>query len=262
MSAHKPAAPRIPWTALEGSAGPRRLVSVGGSAEPTGARTFSLQALAGRFVELSGAGASAVLTVAMQLVWEAQHHGENVAWVGVGGSTFFAPDAAHAGIDLAALPVVMAPDALAAGRAVSHLLRSGAFGLVVLDLASLTDSSRASASKAAPSPWGPSPTRGSELRSARSSRATGREIDLPMPLQSRLTGLAQKHGSVLVALTSKDADQASLGSLVSLHASVRRDEEVVGLVCVDVTKDKRHGPGWSQRATFHGPAGVGTSAEM
>jgi recombination protein RecA len=222
VSAHAPAEPRIPWAALEGSAGPRRLVSVGGSAEPTGARTFSLQALAGRFVELSGAGASAVLTVAMQLVWEAQHHGENVAWVGVGGSTFFAPDAARAGIDLAALPVVMAPDVLAAGRAVSHLLRSGAFGLVVLDLAGLT---------------------------------VGREIDLPMPLQSRLTGLAQKHGSVLVALTSKDADQASLGSLVSLHASVRRDGEAAGVVHVDVTKDKRHGPGWSQRATFHGPAG-------
>lgn len=222
MSTH---APRIPWTALEGSAGAhaaRRLISVGGDAAPTGARAFTLEALAGRFVELSGAGASAVLTIAMQLVWEAQRHGENVAWVGVGGSIFFAPDAARTGIDLAALPVVMAPDALAAGRAVSHLLRSGAFGLVVLDLAGLT---------------------------------AGNEIDLPMPLQSRLTGLAQKHGSVFVVLTSKDADQASLGSLVSLHASVRRDEETVGLVRVDVTKDKRHGPGWSQRATFHGPAG-------
>ena len=234
MSAH---VPRTPWTALEGSAGAhaaRRLISVGGDAAPSGARAFTLEALAGRFVELSGAGASAVLTIAMQLVWEAQRHGENVAWVGVGGSIFFAPDAARTGIDLAALPVVMAPDALAAGRAVSHLLRSGAFGLVVLDLAGLTDSSRAS----------------------------GQEIDLPMPLQSRLTGLAQKHGSVFVALTSKDAEEASLGSLVSLHASVRRDEETVGLVRVDVTKDKRHGPGWSQRATFHGPAGVGAGAEM
>lgn len=183
-------------------------------------RSFKLQALAGRLVELSGAGASAVLTVAMQLVWEAQCHGENVAWVGVGGSTFFAPDAARGGIDLAALPVVMAPEVLAAGRAVSHLLRSGAFGLVVLDLAGLT---------------------------------VGKEIDLPMPLLSRLNGLAQKHGSVLVVLTAKEAGEASLGSLVSLHASVRRDEGESAVV--HVTKDKRHGPGWSQRATFHGPAG-------
>ena len=38
------------------------------------------------------------------------------------------------GIDLDALPVVRVPDARAAGRAADHLVRSGGFGLVVIDL--------------------------------------------------------------------------------------------------------------------------------
>lgn len=202
-------------------------------------RRLELPHLAGRLVELSGVGAP-LCSVALRLVRDAQRAGDNVAWVTLASSTFYAPDARAMGIDLAALPVVLVPTSstrgddgpvLAAGRAVSHLLRSGAFGLVVLDLV------------------------------AGSAGAHG--VDLPTPLQSRLVGLAQKHGTALVALTRKELDQPSLGSLVSIHLSVARgptrshpDGHARCDVTVTATKDKRHGPGWSHTEQLRVPDGL------
>lgn len=207
-------------------------------AAPASRSFFTLEALGGRFVELSGQGGAAILSVAMNLVCAAQREGRNVAWVSVAAVQgrsrpvpFHAPDVAAAGIDLAALPVVLAPGPLEAGRAASHLLRSGAFAVVVLDLVPATE---------------------------------GASVELPLPLQSRLTGLAQTHGSVLLALTDKPPDSGSLGSLVSLHAHVGRtrlrtsaaDGHARFEVAVTAHKDKRHGPGWAHREVFRAPAGL------
>jgi hypothetical protein len=225
-----------------------------------GERRFELGRLAGRFVELSGWAASAGLSVAMQLVHAAQLEGRNTVWVSTATShPFYAPDAARGGVDLAALPVVMAGDAQQAGRAVSHLLRSGAFALLVLDMVP-------------------------------EAERTGGEVDLPLPLQSRIAGLAQKHGTALVVLTAKPPESASLGSLVSLHVHAQRVRRVarerdvetkprlrlvgrggqggdedkalpsgeVGFeVVLSVEKDKRQGPGWNQVEVFRGPTGIG-----
>lgn len=205
---------------------------------PEAGRRFVLPVLAGRFVELSGHGGSALLSAAFRLVLEAQRSGRNAAWVSLCSprerprpTPFHAPDVALSGVDLAALPVVLAPGPLEAGRAASHLLRSGAFALVVLDLVG----------------------------------ATSLEVDLPLPLQSRLTGLAQTHGSALLALTDKPPEAGSLGSLVSLHARVERtrrytpsdggDGRARFEVALEARKDKRHGPGWVHREVFHAPAG-------
>ncbi|MFO0750659.1 MAG: hypothetical protein U1F43_34065 [Myxococcota bacterium] len=247
-------------------------VSTGLTPAAPAARRFALDALAGRFVELSGVGAAPLLSVALRFVLEAQRRGENAVWVGTSAATFYACDAVAHGIDLSALPLVLPPGAaqsrlcqpgqpesavLQAGRAASHLLRSGAFGLVVLDL----------------------------------SQADKREDLMPLPLQSRLTGLAQKHGTLLLALTHKAADAASLGSLVSLHAHVGRAVPLASLppvppgrdwgadrpreasepasqarmaertevrgVLIDITKDKRHGPGWTHCEHFRAPDGLG-----
>ena len=205
-------------------------------------RRFTLAALAGRFVELSGRGASSVLSVAVQLVLEAQRQGKNTVWVSLSPTRravpFHAPDVAAAGVDLRALPVVIAPGPLEAGRAASHLLRSGAFALVVLDLVPAVEPA----------------------------------LELPLPLQARLTGLAQTHGSVLLALTDKPPEAGSLGSLVSLHAHVSRartgeaawandtasDGYARFAVEVVARKDKRNGPGWTHREVFRAPAGLST----
>jgi recombination protein RecA len=201
---------------------------------------FALAELAGRLVELSGDGASAALTLAMRLVLDAQQAGEPVAWLGSDEHTFYPPDAAESGIDLDALLVVRIPiePANAGGKprakagaaepplgqrlasAAERLLRSGAFGLVVLDL--------------------------------------GKAAALSQPMQSRLLGLAQRHHAAVLCLTQKAESSPSLGSLVSLHAqAVRVWLGKERFACeLRVLKDKRRGPVWSEREVYRGPLGL------
>jgi len=170
---------------------------------------------------------SAALTVAASLVWKAQQLGEPVAWINVRSSSFFPPDLDAAGIDLAALVVVRInsnrPDGLtdgrAAARAADKLLRSGAFGLVVLDL--------------------------------------GAQADVPSPLLSRLLGLAQKHHATVVFLTERSADR-SLAPIVSLRVAASRRQVGAGrFACtIEARKDKRRAPGWIHEETFRGPPGL------
>lgn len=182
---------------------------------------WSLAALAGQLVELSGGGAHATLTLACVLMVEVQRRGEPVAWVGTRESSFFPPDLAASGVDLEHLPVVFAPDAKRVGRAADRLLRSGGFGLVVLDLA-------------AERPW------------------------MPQPLLARLAGLAAEHAAVALCLTRKPAAETSLGSLVSLRAVGRRERTEEGdFSCrLEAQKDKHRAPGWSHTVTALGPPGL------
>lgn len=217
--------PAVRWLPLTPQRGP----------EPADRARWTLPALAGRLVELSGRGASATLSLAFSLVRDAQGRQEPAAWVACHGSSFFPPDAAACGIDLENLPVVFTPTAARAARAGERLLRSGAFGLVVLDLA-------------------------------------GERPLLPQALISRLAALADKHDAVVAVLTAKPADQASLGSLVSLRAEARRLAVPQGLAqargrvepqvpgryaCrLEVLKDKRRPPGWTHEELRLGPPGL------
>ncbi len=65
---------------------------------------WGLAALRGRLVEISARGASATLTAAIELVAEAQSQAEPVAWITLANSSFYPPDVADCGIDLAAGP--------------------------------------------------------------------------------------------------------------------------------------------------------------
>ncbi len=181
---------------------------------------WGLPAIAGRFVEISGGQATATLTLVFRLVLEAQRRGEPVVWITRKESAFYPPDVADAGIDLEALVVVRAPKTILAARAADYLLRSGGFGLVVLDM--------------------------------------GAQACLPSPVQSRLVGLAKKHATALVCITEKDSDRPSLGSLVSLRAQAARTRRVGDRYhCeVRVLKDKRRGPGWTHEETLRAPDGL------
>ncbi len=181
---------------------------------------WSAERLAGRLIELCGVGAAASLTAAIQLVLDAQRGAEPVAWVTLPHSTFYPPDVHDAGVDLEALAIVRAPSSQEAARAADRLLRSGAFGLVVLDL--------------------------------------GKSARIPIAMQGRLVGLAQKHDSAIVCITEKSAEAPSLGSMVSLRAEVVRDSlDGARFRCqVKVLKDKRRGPGWSHTEVRRGPAGL------
>ena len=183
---------------------------------------WELATLRGRFVELSARGASATLTAAIDVVIEAQLQNEPVAWIAPVAGTFYPPDVAASGVDLAALVVVRVAAAIAAARAAERLLRSGAFGLVVLDLGA---------------------------------------ADLSMQVQGRLVTLAQTHDAAVVCITDKSAETASLGSLVSLRAEAIRTREPKNAdaelaVTVRALKDKRRGPGWSHHAKRRAPAGL------
>ena len=175
--------------------------------------------LAGRLVEISSSGASAALTITFGLVREAQEREEAVGWVTSTASFFYPPDAARAGTDLDALVIIrlLGPDSIP--RAGEKLLRSGGFGLVVLDLGT---------------------------------------VDIPMPLQTRLTGLAHRHHTALVCLTEKEQKSFSLGSLVSLraHAEKKRASENRFACALRVLKDKRRGPTWKHEELYSGPVGL------
>lgn len=185
-------------------------------------RGWGLPELQGRLCELSSAGASARLTAAFGLVLEAQKTAEPVAWVLVRGSSFLPADVAEGGVDLASLAVVRAKDAGGAARAAEQLARSGAFGLIVMDLD----------------------------RSSLNAHAQG-------PILTRLGGLAQKHETALVFLTEKPASSPSLCSLVSFRAEARRvvEGDMLG-VRVEVLKDKRRGPGTVSTEACRAPAGL------
>lgn len=180
---------------------------------------WSLRDLAGRFVEISASAAAASLTLAFGLVRQTQERGEPVGWVTGMARAFYPPDAAQGGTDLAALVVVRLSAAENIARAGEKLLRSGGFGLIVLDLGG---------------------------------------ADIPMPLQSRLTGLAHHHHTALVCLTEKERKAFSLGSLVSLraHAEKKRVLDNRFACTLQVLKDKRRGPTWKHEELYFGPAGL------
>lgn len=203
---------------------------------------LSFEVFRGRLAEVSGGAMSAALTLAFRLVREAQAEGEPAAWILGRGSTFFPPDAARAGVDLAALAVVRLPVArgpsdgsrsrtgrdasrgrgshdLAAAKAADLLVRSGGFGVVVLDL-------------------------GSRAR-------------LPLAPQARLAGLAERHRTLVLCLTESSPEDPSLGSLVSLRLEAARcGPEERSRWQARVLKDKRLGMRWQHEEVSRAPDGL------
>jgi len=134
-------------------------------------------------LELSGSAPGKLSTVA-RLLLRAQAEGEPCAWVAPRDeSSFYPPDFAQVGIDLAALAVVrVPPEAGSHGvvRVSELLLRSGAFGLLVVDFSHGVPKGELS--------W-----------------------------QSRLSGLVRMHDARVVLLTKSEAHQPSLGPMVGLR---------------------------------------------
>ena len=181
---------------------------------------WDLDYLAGQIVEVSGWAGTASLTMVASLILEIQSRGEPVVWVSAQPSIFFPPDLAAAGIDLDALPVVRVERAADVARAADTLLRCGSFALVVLDL--------------------------------------GCQRSMSLAAQTRLSGLARRHGAVLIGVTRKERRQQSLGSLVSLRGDCSRTRtDLERFTCeLDVLKDKRGVAGWRHVERCRGPDGL------
>ncbi len=155
-------------------------------------RSLSDLVVPGRLVELSGSGNSARTSTAVSLLRYAQQRGETSAWIQSRNGSLFPPDLADCGVDLDALIVVHIP-ALAGPhakiRAAEILLRSTAYGLIVLDLSK-------DIPPGSPSAW-----------------------------QGRLLGLARQHTSRILILTRSTQHESSLGPLIALRVDSRRHEE-------------------------------------
>tara|TARA_B100000586_G_scaffold59581_1_gene40973 strand:- start:291 stop:965 length:675 start_codon:yes stop_codon:yes gene_type:complete len=181
---------------------------------------WGLQEIAGMLTELSGVGGSACLTLATSIVLDAQRQEETTAWITSNNSSFFPLDVAAAGIDLEALAVVRVPDAPSVARAADRLARSGAFGLLVLDL--------------------------------------GANPRVPTALQARLRSSARKHDTAILCLTEKRGIASSMGPLVSLRgeARIRRLSDDRFACELRVLKDKHRGPDWVHTEICCGPEGM------
>jgi recombination protein RecA len=192
---------------------------------------WRIEFLQGQLIELSGHGATATLTLAFSLVLSAQQQRETTAWVTAATDLFYPPDVQAGGVDLGALVIIKAGDATTAARAADKLLRSGAFGLVVLDLGG----------------------------GRNKAIATVGDAGVTTSSLARLLKLARRHNSTVLCLTDKQRWQASLGALVSLRCqAIRSPAESGTFRCqVEVLKNKRGGPGWSHEEICRGPGGLG-----
>ncbi|MET0287391.1 MAG: hypothetical protein ABW352_23095 [Polyangiales bacterium] len=140
----------------------------------------------GQLLELSG-HAPGKLSTAARLIARAQAEGEPVAWIGARDvAGFYPPDFAQVGVELASLVVVrmpVEPGSHALLRASEVLLRSGAFGLMMIDFGNMA---------------------------------------LPrgeLSWQARLSGLVRKHDARMVLLTGSSHDVPSLGPLIGLRVT-------------------------------------------
>ncbi len=198
---------------------------------------WHLDNLTGRLVELSGHADTAALTLVAGVLLETQQRGESAAWISAVDSLFYPPDLAAAGVDLAALPVIRVRKRLQAARAADALIRSGGFGLIVIDLG---------------------------------CGSLGGQASMSLSVQTRLAGLTRRHGVALLALTRRvnersrgkrqgsPGSSSSLGSLVSLWCESRREHTARDRFTCEllVRKDKRGGGVWRHLEFCRGPDGL------
>lgn len=182
----------------------------------------------GRIVECSSStGASARTSTAVALLRHAQATGETAAWIQRANGPLFPPDLHEAGIDLDALVVVHIEGAqprIGQCKAAELLLRSGAFGMIVIDL---------------------------------ENDATGNPAMTAW--LGRMLGLARQHDSRVVLLTEKPTHADSLGTLVGLRVEPHRRCDARGGFFVEhhVIKNKSGGSLCVEAMPFRHPDGVG-----
>lgn len=186
---------------------------------------LSVQLPRGRLIELTGDRAGAHFTSAVACLRYAQSLGETTAWVQPQRGPLFPPDLADSGIDLASLVVVHVPRSAGAyglPKAAELLLRSGGFGMLVVDL-TLTPVRRDTA-------W-----------------------------QGRLLGLAREHDAWLLLLTERsEQTHDSLGPLVNLQLQPQRVRQTAGVFTVtpQVLKNKSGSLGPLAGELRRGPWGL------
>lgn len=184
----------------------------------SGLPTFGFQRVAGRLVEISGAGQ---LTLSTSLLAEAQQEGELCGWVSTTLHTVFPPDLEANGVDLSALYFFWIDRPAEAAKTVEYLLRSDAFGLLVLDMS--------------------------------------KHPAIPDGTSGRLMRLASKVRCAVVALSAlQEKPQSIFGSLTSLRINTGLQALPGGdfEVTLVAERDRSAAPQWRRRFTYHAPTGL------
>jgi len=180
--------------------------------------------LSGQVVEFSGWRPTALITLSAGLMRACLKNRRECAWILCGPenehSLFYPPDLASAGIDVERIPILPADSAARAFGLAERLLRSGAFGMIVLDLT---------------------------LHHSIRSRLVG-----------RVNALARSHESLVLCLTRRPPGQPSLDPMVFIHYHMesRRDDAGRFRASWHLRKDKQGVPGQRGEGLYEPPPGL------
>jgi len=180
--------------------------------------SWQLDNLIGILAEISDEAPAGALSFATEIVNEAQSQNEPVAWVAAADSIFFPPDLLSRGVDLGAVAVIRVHGETDALTASEWLLRSGAFGLVIVDL--------------------------------------GGQGNVSDAALGRILKLAERTQCAVLFLTRKRRDEPSLGSRISLRGCIVRPAGGSLSIDIHTVKDKRSNSSSRLCRHYDGPPGM------
>jgi hypothetical protein len=183
-----------------------------------GGGSWKFDNLVGILAEVSEEVPSGAVSFAAGIITEAQARNEPAAWVTGTESIFFPPDFHSRGVDLSAIAVIRVNGETDSLMAAEWLVRSGAMGLVVVDLES-----------------------------------HGNVTDASL---GRLLKLAERNLCAVLFLTRKRGQDPSLGSRISLRGCITRSGTGLFVIDIRTTKDKRTNSSSRQSRRYHGPSGM------
>jgi recombination protein RecA len=187
-------------------------------------QSFDMAGLSGRVVEFSSWHQPACVSLSALFILECQKLKRGRAWIVPGNSAdasvFYPPDIISAGIDCSSLPILKAESAVDGFGLTERLLRSGGFGIVVLDLYAEKNQKRYSL--------------------------------------GRLHNIAQRHDGLVLCLTRSQPGHPSLDPMVFVHVhvsvqSIGRNRNRLSAV---IQKDKTGSPGKCLEWIYESPPGL------
>jgi hypothetical protein len=183
-----------------------------------GGGSWQFDNLVGILAEVSEEVPSGAVSFAAEIIAEAQAQNEPVAWVTGTESVFFPPDLQSRGVNLSAVAVIRVNGETDSLMAAEWLVRSGAMGLVIVDL-----------------------------------DAHGNVTDASL---GRLLKLAERNLCAVLFLTRKRGQAPSLGSRISLRGCITRSGNGPFAIDIRTTRDKRTNSSSRQSRQYHGPLGM------
>ena len=183
-----------------------------------GGRSWGYDNLIGILSEISEQAPSGALSFLADVLYEAQSRRETVAWVAGMESVFYPPDLSERGIDLSALTVIRTGVQMESLTAAEWLIRSGAIGLVVVDVEG--------------------------------------QWNINDAALGRIQKVAERNLCAVVFLTRKGAQDPSLGSRISLRGCITRSGAAPFVITINTIKDKRSNSRFRQSRQYYGPSGM------